>query len=182
VLVHARALLTSCPEGATAYIDADLRDPDAILDNPQLHATLDLSQPVGLLLIAILQFIDDADDPYGIVARLTRALPAGSHLAISHPTFDDLPAETVEVLSAINKASGGTFHPRTRAEVAQFFDRADLVDPGLTSIVQWRAGHEPRPHASAADTAVYGAVARLPSPARRPASPTPSLPRQETAH
>jgi hypothetical protein len=161
VLVHAKALMTSAPEGATAYIDADLRDPDRILHDPQLNAVLDLSQPVGLLLIAILQFIGDADDPYGIVARLTRALTPGSYLAVSHPTFDDLPAETVAQLSTIRQAGGGTFQPRTRAEVARFFSGADLVAPGLTSIVEWRADHEPRPRASAADTAVYGAVGRL---------------------
>lgn len=161
VLVHARALLTSSPEGVTAYIDADLRDPGKILDHPELHATLNLSQPVGLLLIAIMQFIGDADDPYGIVARLTRELPTGSYLAMSHPTFDDLPAETVAKLTAMSRAGGG-FHPRTRAEVARFFTGAELVAPGLTSIVDWRADDEPTPRASTADTAVYGVVARLP--------------------
>ncbi|HET8660329.1 MAG TPA: SAM-dependent methyltransferase [Micromonosporaceae bacterium] len=162
VLVHAQALMNSSPEGATVYIDADLHDPEAILDHPQLHATLDLSQPVGLLLIAILQFIDDTDDPHSIVVRLTRAMAAGSYLAISHPTFDGLSAETVARLNAISESGGSPFFPRTRAKVARFFDGTDLIAPGLTSIVEWHAEHQPRPRASAADTAMYGAVGRLP--------------------
>jgi hypothetical protein len=162
VLVHAHALMTSAPQGATAYIDADLREPDRILDNPQLRSTLDLSEPVALLLFATLQFIDDADDPNAIVAKLRSALPTGSYLAISHPTFDGLPAKTVEQLNAVSKTGGGSFRPRTRAEVAQFFTGTELVAPGLSSIVEWQADHEPRPHTSAEETAMYGAVARLP--------------------
>jgi hypothetical protein len=75
---HARALLTGSPEGATAYIDADLREPDKILQDPDLLRTLDLSQPVALMLVAILMFFRDAEDPYGTVARLLEALPSGS--------------------------------------------------------------------------------------------------------
>lgn len=162
VLVHARALMTSSPQGATSYLDADLRHPEAILDHPQLRAILDLSQPVGLLLIAILQFIGDTDDPYGIVAQLLRALPAGSYLAVSHPTFDDLPAETTAKLMAISASRGEPIYPRTRDDVARFFDGTDLITPGLTSIVYWHPDDEPRPRTSAPETAVYGAVARLP--------------------
>ena len=77
VLAHARALLTSSPEGATAYIDADLRDPEKILAHPELQRTIDLSQPVGLMLVAVLHFVPDGDDPYALVRRLLDALPAG---------------------------------------------------------------------------------------------------------
>ncbi len=90
VLTHARALLTSSDEGATAYIDADVRNPEKILSDPAVQNTLDLSQPVALLLVAILHFIEDDDDPYGIVKRLFSALPAGSYLVLSHATFDPL--------------------------------------------------------------------------------------------
>ncbi len=162
VLVHARALLTSAPEGATAYLDADLRQPETILKHDDLHATLDLSQPVGLLLIAILQFIDDRDDPHGIVRQLLDALPAGSYLAISHPTFDGIPTDVVDQLTTLSNTPGGEFHPRSLDEVARFFDGTHLVDPGLGSIVHWRPRHEPRPTLSAKATAVYGAVGRIP--------------------
>ncbi len=90
VLAHARPLLTSSPEGATAYIDADLREPGKILNDPDLRRVLDLSQPVALMLVSVLQFIVDSDDPYGIVGRLIEALPAGSYLTISHPIPHDL--------------------------------------------------------------------------------------------
>jgi hypothetical protein len=162
VLVHARALLTSAPDGVTAYIDADLRTPERILNDPQLRETLDLSQPVGLLLIAILQFLGDSDDPHGIVRHLRDALPAGSYLAISHPTFDGLPDETVAQLAALSRTPGGEFHPRSRDEATRFFDGTELVDPGLTSIVDWRPQTHPRPQMPAEQAAVYGAVGRLP--------------------
>jgi S-adenosyl methyltransferase len=81
------------PEGATAYIDADLREPEKILNHPDLLRTLDLSQPTGLLLVAILHFIMDADDPYGVVGRLVGAMPSGSHLVVSHVTADPMPPE-----------------------------------------------------------------------------------------
>src|SRR6266480_7062398 len=87
VLVHARALLTSSPEGATAYIDADLREPDKILSSPDLEGILDLSQPIALMLVAILHFIVDADAPYEIVADLVADLPSGSFLVMSHVTY-----------------------------------------------------------------------------------------------
>ncbi len=162
VVVHARARMVSDPEGATAYVHADLREPEAILADPALPTTLDLSRPVGLLLIAVLHFLDDADDPYRAVARLVEALPPGSCLALSHATFDPLPDDTIERLTALTSGAGhGTFRPRSRSEVARFLDGLNLVDPGLVPIVQWRPEQEPKPLASVADTAVYGAVARL---------------------
>ena len=88
VLAHARALLTSIPEGRTEYLDADLRDVDSILRSDQLRGVLDLDQPVALLLIAIMHFVPDSDDPYGVAKRLLDALPSGSYLALSHLTGD----------------------------------------------------------------------------------------------
>jgi hypothetical protein len=164
IMVHARALMSSEREGATAYVQADLRDPDAILADPGLRDTLDLREPVGLLLIAILHFLEDADDPYALVARLIAALPPGSFVALSHVTFDPLPAPTVSHLQALT-ASGradGPFRARTRDEVARFVDGLTLAEPGLVSIVDWHPQEEPGPSASAADTAVYGVVAQQP--------------------
>src|SRR5690606_35584767 len=91
VMTHGWALLNSGPEGATAYIEADLRQGAELLRHPDLLRTIDLSQPVGLLLIAVLHFIVDYDDPYGLVAGLVDALPSGSYLAISHGSTDALP-------------------------------------------------------------------------------------------
>jgi S-adenosyl methyltransferase len=95
VLAHARALLTSSREGATAYLEADLREPEKILSHPDLDAVLDLREPVGLILLAVLHFVDDTEDPYGIVARLVEAMPSGSYLVVSHATYDPMPAPIV---------------------------------------------------------------------------------------
>jgi hypothetical protein len=160
VLVHARALLTSSPEGATAYVDSDVREPEKILKDPQLLATLDLSQPVALMLLSILQFVADSDDPYGIVARLVDAVPSGSYLTITHPTYDVLPPETVAGLDRANAAS--LLQPRSRAEFTRFFDGLELVSPGVELVSDWRAGNEPQPRPTAADSALYGAIARIP--------------------
>ena len=164
VVVHARALMTSAPQGATAYLQADLRHPDTILTSPDLTTTLDLTRPVGLLLVAVLHFLDDTDHPHTAVARLVHALPPGSYLALSHTTLDPLPPDTRQRITDLtNPDSGnGPFRPRTRNEVASFLTGLDLVDPGLVPVVQWRPDQQPRPHASVADTATYAAVARVP--------------------
>jgi hypothetical protein len=136
VLAHARVLLTSSPEGATEYIDADLNDPQKILDGAT--TLLDFSQPVAVLLMAILQHIDDARDPYAIVATLMNALPAGSYLAISHPA-SDIDAEAMAKMAAVLNAMMAekvTF--RDRAAVAKFFDGLELVEPGLVQASKWR--------------------------------------------
>lgn len=164
VLAHARALLTSSPEGATAYIDADLRDVDTILGNPDLLRTLDLTQPVALMLVAILHFIPDRDDPGAIVTRLLGALPAGSFLVASHATADYLPPH---IAAAAKKAADGGAHGvimlRSREEFARFLDRPDLelIEPGIESVAHWRADDEPEPRPSAAEAGIYAGVARL---------------------
>jgi hypothetical protein len=158
VLAHARALLTSSPEGATAYIDADLRDPGKILTDPRLLDTLDFSRPVALMLAAILHFIPDEEDPYGIVARLVGALPGGSYLVLSHATNDFLkPEEVAEIVAG----RYGAFFARSEAEFARFFEGFELVPPGIVSVAQWRAAAEPRPRPTAADAYTYCAVARV---------------------
>jgi hypothetical protein len=162
VLVHARALLTSGPQGRTAYIDADLRQPGDILADPDLRGTLDLTQPVGLMMVAILHFILDDRDPYGVVARLVDTMPAGSYLALSHVTYDFLPPATIAELDAANAARNVEFRPRSRAEFTRFFDGLELVPPGIVSVAEWRAEDAPQPRPSAETTGVYGAVARIP--------------------
>ena len=140
VLAHARALLSSTPEGATGYLDADLRDVGTILD--QATETLDLSRPVALMLVAVLQYIGDADDPHGIVTRLLEALPAGSHLVLSHPASDIGADKVAESMRRYNEraASSEQATPRTHAEVARFFDGLEMLGPGVVQLPQWRPG------------------------------------------
>jgi hypothetical protein len=162
VLAHARALLTSSREGRTAYIDADLRQPEDILGDPELRGTLDLTRPVALMMVAILHFVLDDRDPYGVVARLVDAMPPGSYLVMSHVTYDFLPPDTIADLNAANAARNVEFRPRSRAEFTRFFDGMELVPPGIVSVAQWRAEDAPQPRPSAETTGVYGAVARIP--------------------
>jgi hypothetical protein len=142
VLAHARALLTSRPEGATAYIDADLRDTDTILR--QAAETLDFSRPIGLVLVAILQYIPDAEDPYGIVTRLLSSLPPGSHLVLSHPASDIGATKVAESMRRYNERAGQREQatPRDHTEVTRFFDGLDLLEPGVVRLPQWRPGSE----------------------------------------
>jgi len=137
VLSHARAMLTSGRHGIVDYLEADLRDTAAILD--VAAATLDFSQPVAILLLIIVQLIPDAEDPYGIVARLMRAVPAGSYLAIAHPASDiraEQQAAMIRRLNAWMRVQEVTL--RDRAAVSHFFDGLDLVDPGVVQPQQWR--------------------------------------------
>jgi hypothetical protein len=159
VLVHARALLTSSRQGATAYLDADLRDTDKILGDADVRSTLDFSRPVAVMLVAILHFIPDEADPYGIVARLVGGMPAGSYLVMSHATGDFW---TPEARADIASGRYGSLCPRTRDEFARFFDGLELVSPGIVSIAEWQAGNEPQPRPTAAESYAYGAVARIP--------------------
>ncbi|MER5337788.1 SAM-dependent methyltransferase [Micromonospora sp. NPDC002717] len=164
VLAHARALLNSSAEGATAYIDADLRDPEKILRHPDLLRTIDLSRPVALMLVAILHFVPDGDDPYAVVARLLEALPPGSYLAASHATYDHLPPEIAREARAAGRGGGphGVISLRSLAEFTRFFDGLEVVEPGVTSVAEWRAEGAPLPRPTAAEVSMYGAVARKP--------------------
>jgi hypothetical protein len=165
VLSHARALLTSGPEGKTAYVDADVRDVSKILDSPGLLGTLDLSQPVALMLIAVLHFIPDGDDPHTVVSNLVAALPSGSYLALSHLTGDFDPAAW-EGVAAVFRRSGVTMQVRSLPEVERFFDGLELIDPGVVSVPRWRPDHavEVGEAGLPSDAAVstYGGVARKP--------------------
>ena len=138
VLAHARALLTSSAEGATAYLDADLRDPDLILE--QATATLDLTRPVGIMLLAILHYIPDLAEARRIVARLTEAVPAGSFLVISHAGTDLLPENVAAFEKRLNAHLEAEHRhvARPRDVIAGFFDGVELVAPGLVRVSDWR--------------------------------------------
>jgi hypothetical protein len=139
VLAHARALLTSQDAGETAFILADLREPKSILDHPALTSTLDLGQPVALLVVAVLMYFRDTDDPnpFEMVATLLERLPSGSYLAITHPTPEFNPEETARAVAAA-EAAGVTLVPRGKAEIEGFFSGLELVEPGVTPVLSWR--------------------------------------------
>jgi O-methyltransferase involved in polyketide biosynthesis len=137
VLSHARALLASHPRGMTDYIDADLRDPGAILR--QAAATLDFTQPVAVMLLGILLYLPDPDDPYGIVRQLMDAVPPGSYLAISHGA-SDMDPEAAAAAREFNKRGAITMQLRTRAEFTRFFDGLDLQGPGIVPLDAWHRG------------------------------------------
>ena len=158
VLAHARALLSSNGNGTCAYLDADLRTPATILADPQLPRTLDLSKPAGLMLFGILHFLQDSDDPYGVVASLVDALAPGSYLAIQHATADFYPPGG-GTAAAYNRA-GIPFQYRTRDEFEGFLARLQLVPPGIVPMAEWRADSEPQPRPSPLEAGGYVAVAR----------------------
>jgi S-adenosyl methyltransferase len=144
VVTHGRALLAG---DNTLAIKADLREPDVVLGHPEVRELIDFDQPIALLLVAILHFLPDEEDPAGIVARFRDALPTGSYLAISHATRDipvrpDMSAAEMAEMGArverLYQQTTAFLVTRTRAQVERFFDGVDLLDPGLVEIQRWR--------------------------------------------
>jgi O-methyltransferase involved in polyketide biosynthesis len=143
VLTHARALLTSSPEGRTDYIQADLRDTGKIL--AAAERTLDFSKPVAILLLAVLHFIPDEDDPYGIVQELMDAVPTGSYLVIVHAPSDRNPEEMAEQTRRYNDSGAARMRPRSQEEILRFFRGLELIEPGLASLSEWLPNGEAEP-------------------------------------
>ncbi|MFI6034988.1 SAM-dependent methyltransferase [Streptomyces sp. NPDC051315] len=158
VLAHARALLTSTDEGRTDYLDEDLRNVDAILQ----HAakTLDFSKPVALILLGVVIFVGDDEDPYGLVRRLVDALPPGSHLVLSHTVTSPAMPDVDEAVKFWNEHGTPKLTQRTPEDVNRFFDGLELLEPGVVSCSRWRpettGGPEPE------EVAMFGGVARKP--------------------
>jgi hypothetical protein len=136
VLAHARALLTSSPEGVTDYIDADLRDPGKILQ--EAARTLDFTEPIAITLIAILHHITDYDEARSIVNRLMEAVPSGSYLVISHSTNVIYGPASDEAVGRWNKFGKPPVILRSPAQIARFFDGLELLEPGVVSTPRWR--------------------------------------------
>ena len=161
VLAHARALLASAPEGRTAYVHADLRDPARILADPQVRDVLDFGQPVALVLVAVLHFLPDQDKPAQAVAALLDALPPGSYLVASHTAPDHAPAP-VAAMERAAQAGGIRTQQRDSGDFARLaFPGLELVPPGVVLVSEWRPGGNavlPDPD----EVNVYCGVARKP--------------------
>ena len=161
VLAHARALLTSAPEGRTAYIHADLRDPEGILSSPVVREVLDFSQPVALMLVAILHFVPDESGPAKILETLTGALPPGSYLAASHLVTDHTRGSATAGQAAMREAGIAMQRRESREFAALAFSGFELVPPGVVLVSEWRpeaGGPRPVP----AEVNCYGGVGRKP--------------------
>jgi len=155
VLAHAQALLTSTPEGTTSYIEADMRDPSSLLEAEELRASLDLSEPVGVTVIAMLQFVEDAA---GLVRELTAPLAPGSHLGLTTAT-DEL-ATGSSALAETYTRHGVPMYLRSRAEVAELFSGFELIEPGVVPMDRWRPGPEDAP-AGPEEVNMFAGVGRL---------------------
>ena len=161
VLAHARALLTSAPEGRAAYTQADLRSPSDILSSPVVRSVIDFDQPVALMLVAVLHFLGEEDKPETVLKTLLDALPSGSYLAASHMTLEHDP-EGVGGGQRVYREAGLSMNARDADEFASLaFSDLELVPPGVVLVTEWRPESKaPRP--TAAEVSCYGGVARKP--------------------
>jgi hypothetical protein len=161
VMVHARAMLTSSPEGETAYLEADLNDPASILSDPVLRRTLDLTQPVGLMLIAVLHFIPGRGKARPIVEELLAALPPGSYLVATNATSDFGTRAEAELYARLLEEGRTDVWTRDKAEFSAIFEGLELVDPGVVPASEWRPeGKGPLP--DRAEINVWSALGRKP--------------------
>ncbi|MFC6018166.1 SAM-dependent methyltransferase [Plantactinospora solaniradicis] len=159
VLVHARALLSSDPKGATDYIEADVRDPDAILT--RAAATLDFDRPIAIMLLGVLNFVPDTDQVQSIVDRLLDAVPSGSYLALTHPTIELGGEGNVEAMAYYNQHATPKICARSGEEIGRIVRRLELVEPGLVSCAVWRADAD-EDGVLPAQVPQYGVVGRKP--------------------
>jgi hypothetical protein len=162
VMAHARALLTSTPEGRTRYLEEDLRRPAAILTHPDLVDTLDLREPVALMLIAVVHFLPQQAAARDIVRTLLEALPSGSYLTVSCATTEFLTPELAASWDESLRTGRSDVYPRSRAEFNEFFAGLDLVDPGVVAIGDWRPDPFATEHPTPVEASMFGAVGRKP--------------------
>lgn len=162
VLAHARALLTSRPQGTCDYVDADLREPNKIL--AEAGQTLDFTKPAAVILAAVLHFVRDADDPAGVVTTLAAALAPGSFVAISHLTSDFAPEAVTAGVAAYNALVPAEITARSHAQVTALFGGLPLVAPGIVPVSEWRPDHAPL-HGVSAD--MYAGLATTRQPGDR---------------
>jgi S-adenosyl methyltransferase len=158
VLAHARALLTSTPEGGTAFVDGDARDTATILD--EASSTLDFSRPVAVMALMVLQHIPGSDDPQGIIARLMQATAPGSYLVVSDTASDIRPEVAAESQRHLNSRMAGRQTRRTREAIQRYFTGLDMVEPGLVTLNRWPGVEERGP---SEDIAAYCGIGRKPA-------------------
>ena len=159
VMTHARALLTSTPQGRTAYLEADLRDPDRIL--AEAAETLDFARPVAVMLVAVLHFVPGEGAAAPLVRRLADALSPGGYVTVTHATLDFSPPEHVAAHAQMHAAGRSDVWPRELDEFADLFDGLALEDPGIVPVTEWRPDTtDPLPDRR--DVGMWGAVARKP--------------------
>ncbi|MFJ8826565.1 SAM-dependent methyltransferase [Streptomyces sp. NPDC102467] len=156
VLRHAEALLVSSAEGATDYEEADVRRPETILDHAR--SFLDFTRPIALSMIALMHFVTDEEDPYGLTRTLLDALPSGSYFMFSHGTTDEHPHLVQSVTTTYRKGEI-PLRMRTRAEIEPFFEGLELVDPGLVTATKW---YKDSPAPQQETSGFYVGVARVP--------------------
>jgi hypothetical protein len=157
VLAHAHALLKTTSQGATAFIDGDLRQPDDILR--QAAATLDFDRPVGVMLLGVLHFLLDEDEPYGVVVRLMEAVVPGSALVVSHLASDIQPEAMAELNERSKERVEEVIELRSHVQVSAFFNGLEIVDPGVVPVDQWRPPNGSVPLSGPDATPIYGAAA-----------------------
>jgi len=159
VLTHARALLSSTPQGVTAYIDADLRDPDKIL--AAAAQTLDFTQPIALMLMGILGHVGDHDEARSIVKRLLDALPSGSYLALNDGT-NVISKAFAQAQQRYNESGALPYHLRSPEQIAGYFEGLELVEPGVVSVSRWRPDPADAVGGLPAAVDAFGGVGRKP--------------------
>ncbi|GIF13725.1 SAM-dependent methyltransferase [Actinoplanes teichomyceticus] len=157
VMAHARALLTSTPQGRTRYLEEDLREPESILRSLEI---LDLSQPVALILVAVVHFLPEQARAREIVRTLVDALPSGSYLTMSMATTDFLTPELTANWDESLRTGRSDVYPRTRAEFDEFFAGLELVDPGVVAVSEWRPDPAAEERPTPVEASLFGAVAR----------------------
>lgn len=156
VLVHARALLTSTPEGACDYLDADMRDPEKIL--AEASRTLDFTRPVAVTMLGVVIFIEDDAEAYAVVRRFMDAVPAGSYLVLSHTIRSPAMPDVDAAVAFWNEHGTPKLTQRTPGQIARFFDGLELMEPGVVSCSRWRP--EATPWGEPAEVAMFGGMAR----------------------
>jgi len=164
VMVHARALLQGDPRGRTAYLEADIRDPQVILQHPSLQEALDLRRPVGLLLVTTLHFVHDDALVADVVRQLLDPLPPGSYLVLTHGTMDFSTPQGIAAYEKMFAAGGTDVRARPKTTIERYFTEAglEIVDPGIVPVSDWRPDDAPGDRPVSADLQIYGAVGRKP--------------------
>lgn len=155
VMVHARALLVSTPEGISDYIEADLREPETILATAR--QILDFEQPIGLMLLGVVNHLMDDDVAYGSVAQLVQAMPAGSYLVLTHSTAEIHGEPMLRVMRETTERGGTPIRARTKVELERFFDGVELLEPGVVTCSRWR----PDPASDEPEVYLFGGVGRI---------------------